>query len=177
MYPLSPDYTPLTSANVATTVPLEKSAKSDFTLSTVAHVAWAITLGNITGRDDVLFLAMRNDRQSSLEAPSTMGPMVLQAPVRTQLRKDESLEDYQRSMQKELISMLRYERHGRVAALKKFGLQQLNQSSLSMHTRGEDPLVREMSFQDEEGTWVRVEPRRDLSTPIHGWTQVGCVRI
>ena len=47
---------------------LENHASPPITYSTIAHVAWALTIGKVTGLDDIFFVSKRSGRQCTLRS-------------------------------------------------------------------------------------------------------------
>ena len=166
MYPLSLEYIPKTTARLDRYLTLKDYKPTRFTKATIAHAAWAVALGNITGERDVLFTTTRLGRHDPLPGiESIWGPMALIAPVRAVLDKTASVAAFLDKMQRGLVSMIPYERDGMSAMVERAGQQQMRQSYLSWHPLGDDVLSREVCFTGKDGGNVRVRPRRDLSTP------------
>ena len=166
IYPLSLEHLPTTTSRFSKTLPRERlsNSKSKFTISTMAHAAWSISLGNISGRDDIFYETTRLGRQIPISgAESIVGPVVAAAPVRTGLRKDQSIEDMLQSMQEYLVSIIPHERDGLTVALKILGTHQIHQSFFSWHSYGDDVFREEIVVKNPEGSIARLQPREDLS--------------
>ena len=166
MYPLSLEYTPKTTGRLNRTLHINDYKPTKFTKATIAHAAWAVALGNITGERDVVFTTTRLGRHDPIPGiKSIWGPVLALAPVRAILDKTTSVRALVEKMQGDLVSMIPYERQGTLEMTKQLGEQQWHQSYISWHPTGDDVLSREICFAGKEGRDVRIRPRRDLSTP------------
>ena len=147
---------------------LPKSVKhSRFTTAAMVHAAFAISLGNVSGLQDILFTTTRSGRHVPIPGvESIFGPMLLVNPERTRLEKEQSVEDFLQVMQTQLVSMIPHERSGYEITGKLFGRPVARQVYLSWHPQGDDVLSKEMHFKGREGLPVNLKPRRDLSTPF-----------
>ena len=169
VFPLSLQSTPTTTSTLTTSWSRGTMKKSKFTMATIAHRAWAISLGNMSGLHDVLFATVLSSRYHSIPSvESAFGPVVFLAPVRTKFEEEQSLGDYLQSMQTQLASMIRPEQDGYRFGGRLVSLPQLRQSYLSWHPHGDDKLSKDLTFKDCGGLAVKLKPRRDLSTPFAG---------
>ena len=147
---------------------LRKSVNpSKFTMAAIVHAACAISLGNMSGLQDILFSTTRSGRHVPIAGvESIFGPMLLVNAVRTRLEKEQSLEDYLQVMQTQLVSMIPHERAGYEIIQDLLGSPLAHQMYLSWHPHGDDVLSKEMHFQNREGLPVNLKPRREFSTPF-----------
>ena len=147
---------------------LRKSVShSKFTMAAIVHAAWAISLGNVSGLQDILFSTTRSGRHVPIPGvESIFGPMLLVNAVRTRLEKEQSLEDYLQVMQTQLVSMIPHEHAGYEIIQKLLGSPLAHQMYLSWHPHGDDVLSKEMHFKNREGLPISLKPRRDFSTPF-----------
>ena len=160
VFPLSLGSTPTTTATLTTSWSRGTMKRSKFTMATIAHGAWAISLGNMSGLHDVLFATAASSRYHSIPViESSIGPEMLVAPVRTRLEKEQSLGDYLQSMQTQLASMGQPERYGYSFRGRLVSLPQWYQSYLSWHPSGDDVLSKDLIFKDREGLAVKLKPR------------------
>ena len=140
---------------------------SKFTMAAMVHAAFAISLGNVSGLQDILFSTTRSGRHIPIpEVESIFGPMLLVNAVRTRLEKEQSLENHLQLMQTQLVSMIPHERTGQRIIQKLFGSPLALQMYLSWHPHGDDVLSKQLHFKSGQGLPINLKPRRDLSTPF-----------
>ncbi len=78
------------------------AAAQDVTVNTLVQAAWAVLLGELTGRDDVLFGAVVSTRPAGLPGVETVvGPFLNTLPVRAALRPGEPVAAFLRRLQDE----------------------------------------------------------------------------
>ncbi|KAA0022469.1 non-ribosomal peptide synthetase [Antrihabitans cavernicola] len=83
------------------------AARIGVTLNTATQAAWAVLLGRMTGRDDVVFGATVSGRPPQLAGVETMvGLFINTVPVRVRLDADEKVEQLLRRVQREQASLL-----------------------------------------------------------------------
>jgi amino acid adenylation domain-containing protein len=83
--------------------------KHRLTLGTIFHAAWAIVLSTYTGESDVVFGSTVSGRASELaDVESTVGLYMNTLPARVQIRFDQNLADWLRSLQGRLLRMSGY---------------------------------------------------------------------
>lgn len=165
----APGYEPYETARVTRIMPLKRRA-SPFTLSTMAHAAWAISLGNIYQDDDVLFLTVTSGRRFPRNDPlpgveSVMGPVQIGVCLRTRLRAEQPISSLLRETQDSILSMIPYEREGPIAR-KILGPHLAYVSVFNWHPIGNDIPSRIIDFENPDGSITRLEGRRDLYTPF-----------
>ena len=165
---VAPGYEPYETARVTRIMPLKRRA-SPFTLSTMAHAAWAITLGNIYQDDDVLFTTVTSGRRFPGDDPlpgveSIMGPLQTEVCLRTRLRADQSIGDLLRETQQGILSMIPYQRE--VSWARNLGPQNIYMSIFNWHSIGNDIPARVIDFENPDGSVTRLEGRRDLHAPF-----------
>ena len=152
-------------------MPIKRQA-SAFSLATMAHVAWAISLGNIYQHDDILFWALTSGRRPPRGEPlpgieSIMGPAPSGIHLRTRLRTDQTIEDLVRGTQEHMISTIPHQRGvGHARAI--LGPLYLYQTNFNWHSIGNDIPARIIDFENPDGSISRLEGRRDLQTPFRG---------
>ncbi|MCJ1454359.1 hypothetical protein MMC28_004712 [Mycoblastus sanguinarius] len=152
-------------------MPLKRQA-SAFSLATMAHAAWAISLGNIYQHDDFLFWAVTSGRRLPRGEPlpgieSIMGPVPSGIHLHTRLRTDQTIEDLVRDTQDHMISTIPHQRgvgHSREI----LGPLYLYQTNFNWHSIGNDIPARIIDFENPDGSITRLEGRRDLHTPFRG---------
>ena len=167
IFPLSTPKAPTTNCRLLKSWPRESKNRSKFTMAAIAHSAWAISLGNISGLNDILFSTIRSGRYIPIPGvESICGPMYVLAPVRTTLDKAQPLGDFLQSMQTQLVSMTQHERQAREVLMRLVGTVQISQTYFSYHARGDDVLSKDLAFEDQGGESVVLQPRRELSTPF-----------
>lgn len=163
-------YEPYETARVTRIMPLKRRS-SAFALSTMAHAAWAISLGNIYQDDDVLFLTVRSGRQFPRDDPLpgaefVMGPLAIGGCLRTRLRADQPVSDLLQDMQDSMISMIPHQYEGIIAWAKNLGPHSIYTSNFNWHPIGNDIPGRVIDFENADGSITRLEGRRDLYTPF-----------
>lgn len=165
VFPLSLQSIPTTTSILSKSWSRGSANKSKFTMAAVAHAALAISFGNMSGLSDISFTITRSGRYDPIPGvESIFGPMLIVVPLRTKFLKEQSLEDYIRSMQNQLVSMTPHERDGHAIARELLGSSQLRQAYLSWHALGDDVLSKDLPFKNRAGLPARLKPRRDLST-------------
>ena len=152
-------------------MPFQKQA-SAFSLATMAHVAWAISLGNIYQHDDILFWAVTSGRRPPRGEPlpgieSVMGPVPSGIHLRTRFRADQTIEDLVQGTQDHMIATIPHQR-GVGHAREVLGSLYLYQTNFSWHSIGNDISARVIDFENEDGSITRLEGRRDLQSPFKG---------
>ena len=167
VFPLSLQRTPTTNSVLSKSWQRGSTQKSKFTMATVAYAAWAISLGNMSGLHDILFVTTRSGRYHSIPGVETIfGPMAVLNPVRTKLEKEESLGEYLQSMQTQLVSMTSHERDG-YRILPTLGGPQIQQSCITWHSEGDDIFSKDLLFKNREGLIMSLKPRKDLSPQVN----------
>ena len=167
VFPLSLERIPKTTSTLSRSWSRNTVNKLNFTMATIAHAAWAISLGNVSGRHDIYMSTTRSGRYAPIPGVEAIfGPMLVVAPVRVKLEKEHPLADFLQSMQNQLVSMTQHERDGFELKEELVGLAQRSQSYLSWHSRAEDVLSKDIPCKIPGGSNVTLKPRRDLSTPF-----------
>ncbi|WP_344016442.1 non-ribosomal peptide synthase/polyketide synthase [Pseudonocardia xinjiangensis] len=83
------------------------------TTSTLVQAAWAVLLGRLTGRDDVVFGTTAAVRPPELDAVETLvGPAITTVPVRARLHPAQPLADLARDLQDRRTGLLDHEHLG-----------------------------------------------------------------
>ena len=165
VYPLSLGRIPTTTSTLSRSWPRKSVNKVNFTMASIAHAAWAISLGNMSGWHDIHMPTTRSGRYAPiLGVEAIFGPMLVVAPVRIKLEKEQSLADFLQSMQNQLVSMTQHERDGADHHVDLVGPAQAYQSYFSWHSRAEDVLSKNIPCKIPGGSTVTLKPRRDLST-------------
>ncbi|KAL9063254.1 MAG: hypothetical protein Q9161_009563 [Pseudevernia consocians] len=121
-FPILPSasFRPRTCAFMIKRMPLIPQAPSRYTVPLLLRAAWALTVSSFSGSDDVLFGLVLNGRSNSTAGiDSLVGPMVATVPVRTNIRRDASVNDLLQQLNEQVVSMMRYEqtRLRRIAGL------------------------------------------------------------
>ena len=163
-------YRPYETARITRIMALKRRA-SAFSLSIMAHAAWAISLGNIYQENDILFSTVTSGRQFPSNDPlqrveSVMGPLQIGLGLRTQLRADQSISDLLRKTQDSILSMIPHQREGPIARAKILGPRIIHMTIFNWHPIGNDIPARVIDFEDPNGSITRLEGRRDLYTPF-----------
>ena len=167
VFPLSLPKTPTTTSSLSRNWSPKSVHKSKFTMASIAHAAWAISLGNMSAFHDIFFCTMRSGRHAPIPGvESIYGPLLAGVPVRIVIEKEQPLGDFVQGAQTQLFSVAQHERYGYAVAGRLFGLPQLSQCYLSWHPHDEDALSKDLTYKSRGGSAVTLKPRRDLSTPF-----------
>ncbi|WP_086879646.1 non-ribosomal peptide synthetase [Streptomyces rhizosphaericus] len=87
----------------------ETARRNDLTLSAVFQGCWALLLGQLTGRDDVVFGSTVSVRPAELAGADQMvGLFINSVPVRVRVRPDESLLSLLTGMQRQAAGMVEH---------------------------------------------------------------------
>lgn len=168
---VAPAYVPSATSRLTKIMPLKRRV-SVFALSTIAHAAWAISLGNIYQQDDTLFMSVTSGRRFPRDDPlpgaeSLMGPLQAVLFLRTRLRADQAIEDLLRDTQDGILSKVPYQQEGYNAGAESLGPQAVYHASIfNWHSIGTDIPARVIDFENPDGSITRLEGRRDLHTPF-----------
>ncbi|WP_097246838.1 amino acid adenylation domain-containing protein [Nocardia amikacinitolerans] len=85
------------------------AARAGVTVNTVVQAAWALLIGRVTDRDDVVFGATVSGRPAELDGVETMVGLFLNAiPVRVRLGATQALAELLRTLQDEQAALLDY---------------------------------------------------------------------
>ena len=152
-------------------MPFKKQA-SAFSLATMAHAAWAISLGNVYQHDDILFWAVTLGRRPPRDEllpgiESIMGQVASEFHLRTRLRADQTIEDLVQGVQDHMIATIPHQR-GVGHAREVLGPLYIYQTNFNWHSIGNDIPARVIDFENEDGSITRLEGRRDLQSPFKG---------
>lgn len=110
LYTLPDSYTPFLSRTIFREFPINRPTKSAITVSNIAHVAFALSLGQITGSHETTVYSVRGSRAISLPgAESIMGPMLSSVPLHIQLPPKEPVSTVLRNLKDLSTRMLKYE--------------------------------------------------------------------
>ena len=169
-FSIAPGYIPSETSRLTKIMPLKRRS-SVFSLSIMAHTAWAISLGNIYRHEDILFSSITSGRRFPRDDPlpgaeSIMGPLQVGIHLRTRLRADQAIEDLLRDTQDHIVSVTPYERESQKASGEILGSQAIYLSILIWHSGGDDIPARVIDFENPDGSITRLEGRRDLHTPF-----------
>ncbi|MEZ7003785.1 amino acid adenylation domain-containing protein [Streptomyces sp. AD55] len=100
--PTEPASLPLLLTEPETSTLTAFTAAHDVTVNTLVQAAWAVLIGELTGRDDVVFGATVSTRPAGLPGvESVVGPFLNTLPVRVTLRPEESVVAFLRRLQDE----------------------------------------------------------------------------
>ncbi len=176
-FEIAPDHKPNEVTRLTKIMPLKRRSYA-FALSTMAHAAWAVSLGNMYQHDDILFISAASGRQMARDDPlpkveSIIGPLATAIYLRTRLRADQSIEDSLRDTQNTILSTIPYQRESLKAGAEILGAQATYPPFFNWHPIGDDIPARVIDFENEDGSATRLEGRRDLHTPLIIPTRLG----
>ena len=149
-----------------------KKQASAFSLATMAHAAWAISLGNIYQCDDIMFWAVTSGRRPPRGEPlpgieTIMGPVPNGVHLRIRRRTDQTIGDLVQETQDHMISTIPHQR-GFGLSREIFSPLYIYQTNFNWHSLGNDIPARIIDFENLDGSVTRLEGRRDLHIPFRG---------
>lgn len=104
-----------------TTVPFTQHSPSTVTASSIIRAAWALTISQYTGTNDVVFGATVSGRDTSVpNASEIIGPVLSTVPVRVPIEYSGRVRKFVETIQNQAIEMIRYQH---------FGLQNISRTS------------------------------------------------
>ncbi|QWF85355.1 non-ribosomal peptide synthetase [Amycolatopsis sp. CA-230715] len=113
------------------------------TMSSVVHAAWAVVLGWLTGRDDVVFGTTVSGRPAELPGIAEMvGPFINTVPTRVRIRRGERFADLVRRVQDGQIAVLDHQHIGLGDLHRETGLRELFDTLLVFENYPLDPSER-----------------------------------
>ncbi|MGV9885343.1 condensation domain-containing protein, partial [Streptomyces sp. NPDC003006] len=130
LVPADPDRTPVLPDSVRAEVPAELTAAlsgwargQGLTLNSVVQGCWALLLGRLTGRQDVVFGAVTSGRPAEVpDVESMIGMFLTTVPVRARLHPGATLAELLRALQDQQTALLPHEHLGLVEIHKAAGL-------------------------------------------------------
>ncbi|KAL8807178.1 MAG: hypothetical protein Q9182_000860 [Xanthomendoza sp. 2 TL-2023] len=153
---------PLCTKKMVKKVPIHEHPRTSIRLSTMAHTAFALLIGNITGYDDVVFWVARGLRALFPGAEAIMGLLFSTVPIRVSHQPSTTVRDLLQRVQQDANAMIRHEPLG----FKLFpGLEAFREPSISFNWfyKGADLDVRTMRGKGgpgaKEGTLKVVEEK------------------
>jgi amino acid adenylation domain-containing protein len=109
----SRDFMPTPSGLIEHQIALEAGAGSPFTMATLIRGAWALVASQYTGSDDVVFGETLTGRDIPLPGvESIVGPLIATIPIRVQVRRSSSVEDYLQTVQQAVLARTPYQHMG-----------------------------------------------------------------
>lgn len=171
LYTLPDSYKPSLRRTHSREVPINRPTKSAITVSNIAHVAFALSIGQITGSHEISLRSIRGSRAISMPGvESIMGPMVTSVPLHIRLPPKEPVSTVLRSLQDLSTLMLKYELFSGQYFMRR-GLVR-DQVLFNWYPRGSDISTRLVRFTTgEDKASLRVV--REQYTEVRGL--VGCV--
>ena len=100
---------PVVNKRIVEYYPIIRSQKSSIRLSTVAHVAFGLVLGCITGSEDIAYATVRGSRTLFPGAEAIMGTLAKAISLRIRFKPDDTIKDLLQKVQDESTSMMRHE--------------------------------------------------------------------
>lgn len=118
---LLPNQVPQPSSHASYQFRLDRRTGSDITSASILQAAWALLLSLYTDSDDICYATTVNGRTSDLAiADLVAGPTLATVPVRTVIRKDQTVLHFLKYVQQSAIESRKFEH---------FGLQNIRQLS------------------------------------------------
>ena len=142
------------------------SASSSITYSTIAHVAWALTVSKASGFTDVFFVSKRSGRQYAFPGIETiMGPLIAHTPCRIQIYPTETIQSLLTRTQADMLEAIPWEPYGWKALFSRFGPGRYCQSLLIPQVPETDIFARGIGrVGDGEERGALLLPDEGLST-------------
>ena len=110
LYTVPDGYTASPKGEVSRNISIDRPTKNPITFSTMAHAAFALTLGHMTRSHEITLYSARGSRAISMPgAESIMGPMASAAMQHVSLPPEEPILTVLRSLQNASTRMLKYE--------------------------------------------------------------------
>ena len=110
LYTVPDGYTAIPKDEITRNIPIDRPTKNPITFSTMAHAAFALTLGQMTGSHETMLFSARGSRAISMPgAESIMGPMASAVMQHVSLPPEEPISTVLRSIQSTTTRMLNYE--------------------------------------------------------------------
>ncbi|KAL7912426.1 hypothetical protein GGI35DRAFT_491032 [Trichoderma velutinum] len=92
---------------------LDKNSPSDITTSTLAHAAWAIVVGRISGGEDVVFGSTVSGRGATIAGiEEIVGPTIATVPMRIKWSKEATITSFLEDVQNQRTEMISFEQTG-----------------------------------------------------------------
>lgn len=92
---------------------LDKNSISDITTSTLAHAAWAIVIGRISGGEDVVFGSTVSGRGATIAGiEEIVGPTIATVPMRIKWSKEATITNFLQDVQSQRTEMISFEQTG-----------------------------------------------------------------
>ena len=142
------------------------SASSSITYSTIAHVAWALTISKVGGMKDVFFVSKRSGRQCALPGvESIMGPLIAHTPCRISIDPTETIKNLLMRTQADILEAIPWEPYGWRALFRRFGSARYCQSLLIPQVPETDIFARDIGrIGGGESREVFLSPDEGMST-------------
>lgn len=145
LYTVPDKYTGTPNNNTNRKISIHRPTKKDMTISTMAHAAFALALGQMTGSQETKLHTVRGSRALSVPgAESIMGPMASIALLHVQLPPKEPVSTVLRSIQDTSTHMLKYDIFNTEHVLKQPGL--LNHALFNWLPLGSDLSSRPVEY-------------------------------
>ena len=143
----------------------QKLGKTAITISTVAHVAWAIVLANRAAFDDIFYCSIRSCRQMALpEVDEIIGALFSVVPTRIRLKTEDSLQELLRTTQETLVKATPYEPFGIQALQEHFGHRRYHQSLFIYEPPRPASFSASTTVEEKSGTHSRLRAAEELNT-------------
>ncbi|PNP46000.1 hypothetical protein THARTR1_10818 [Trichoderma harzianum] len=92
---------------------LDKNSISEITTSTLAHAAWAIVIGRISGAEDVVFGSTVSGRGATIAGiEEIVGPTIATVPMRIKWLKEATITNFLQDVQSQRTEMISFEQTG-----------------------------------------------------------------
>lgn len=109
-FPALPRHVSQPKPNTFVETDLVISPRSDITMSTILRAAIAITLGQYTGSEDVVFGAILSGRSAPVPGIDSMaGPTIATVPLRAQPLRTSLVQDFLNQLQRDATDMMKFE--------------------------------------------------------------------
>ncbi|KAF7556526.1 hypothetical protein G7Z17_g1316 [Cylindrodendrum hubeiense] len=93
--------------------PYPKEQRLGFTTPTLIRAAWALIAAQMTNSDDVVFGATLSGRNAPVaDIDDLAGPTIATVPIRVQVSRDDTVQDYLQSVHRQATEMIPFEQTG-----------------------------------------------------------------
>ncbi|CRG92456.1 hypothetical protein PISL3812_09516 [Talaromyces islandicus] len=104
-------YRPRTNQRLVSEVPLHPQCRSIANIPLVIRAAWAITVSQLSLCPTVVF-GMALSGRSNISYDNLLGPMVTTVPLRVEVDRTQTLDDFLRALHGQSVSMMEFEQTG-----------------------------------------------------------------
>ena len=144
---------------------ISSHSSRSITYSTIAHVAWALTISKDCGLKDIFFVSKRSGRQCALPGvESIIGPLIAHTPCRIKLDSTETIQNLLVRTQADMLEAMPWEPYGWKALFNRFGPARYCQSLLIPQIPETDIFARDIGSMGDGEPKILLSPDEKMST-------------